>query len=206
MERAMQVLKRSIYILLCLTGSKPVAAQAGNDSVFSSAIMQAFRLTNAAQEKSVPLKNADLTQPLLLFVFLSPECPLCKNYTPVLNTLQQQYGQMVKMIGIIPGRSYNASTVNAFAKKYKITYPLLIDPGKKLTNYLHASITPEVILLNSRYELLYKGAIDNRVKALGIQKGQATENYLADAIAAFNQHLGIAIKRMHATGCLINDF
>lgn len=202
----MQVIKMYIFLLICLSGASALPAQAVNDSVFNFAVLKNFRLTNAAQKKSVTLRNADLTQPLLLFVFLSPECPICKNYTPVLNTLQQQYSKTVKMIGIIPGRSYDASTVNAFQKKYKTTFSLFIDKEKKLTNYLHASITPEVILLNSRYQLLYKGAIDNRVKALGVQKWQATENYLSDAITQYMQHTDVAVKRMQATGCLINDF
>jgi hypothetical protein len=141
-----------------------------------------------------------------LFVFLSPECPLCKNYTPVLNALQQQYRQTVKMVGIIPGRTYSAATVNAFAKKYKTTFPLLVDREKKLTNYLHASVTPEAVLLNKHYELVYKGAIDNRVKQLGVQSWQATENYLADAVTQYLQHTAIAVKRKQAVGCLINDF
>jgi peroxiredoxin len=202
----MQVAKSYIILSVFLSASITLSAQSTNDSIFTSQAIQSFKLINAAGKNYTQIKNFLSLQSILLFVFLSPECPLCKNYSPVLNTLAYQYGTSVKMIGIISGRTYSTSAVNAFAKKYKITFPLLIDKEKKLTNYLHATITPEVILLNSKCELLYKGAIDNRVKALGIQKGQATEYYLTDAITQYLQHTAIAIKRQPATGCLINDF
>jgi thiol-disulfide isomerase/thioredoxin len=202
----MKLTKACIFVLLYLTVSKCLPAQQINDSIFHPGRLQTFRLIDAAQKKSTILKNYSFTEPLILFVFLSPECPLCKNYMPVLNALQLQYRQTVKMTGIIPGRCYHSATVTAFAKKYKTGFPLLIDPVKKLTNYLHASVTPEVVLLNNNYELVYKGAIDNSVKQLGIKRWQATENYLAYAITQYLQHNSIAVKRIKATGCLINDF
>ena len=202
----MQLVKIYIFLFVCLTAGKLLPAQAINDSLFWPATIQNFRLADATQQKNGTHSNISFTAPLILFVFLSPECPLCKNYTPVLNALEQQYRQTVKIIGVIPGRTYTSTTINAFAKKYKTGFPLLIDTQKKLTNYLHASITPEVVLLNDRYELLYKGAIDNRVKQLGVQRSHATENYLADAIAQWLQHTAIAVKRIPAIGCLINDF
>ena len=202
----MRVMKLYILLLLFVTANSQLAAQSLNDSVFQSAFIGSFQLTDAAHKKITTLGNLPAAQTLVLFIFLSPECPLCKNYMPVLNAVQQQYNETVKVIGIVPGRTYTATAVNAFVKKYKAGFLLFIDPQKKLTNYLHAAVTPEVILLNSQSELVYRGAIDNRVKALGIQKGQSTENYLTDAIAQYQQHTSIAVKRKQAIGCLINDF
>lgn len=202
----MKLIPASIFVLLCLTVGKYLPAQEINDSVFHPAVLQTFRLTDADQKKNVSLKNVSFTEPLLLFVFLSPECPLCKNYTPVLNALQKQYMQTVKILGIIPGRTYGTATIGAFAKKYKTRFPLLIDREKKLTNYLQASITPEVVLLNNQCQLVYKGAIDNSVKQLGLQSWKSSENYLADAISQYLQHTAVAVKRKQAIGCLINDF
>ncbi|MEO6314566.1 MAG: redoxin domain-containing protein [Chitinophagaceae bacterium] len=177
-----------------------------NDSVFSKTVVQRFRLTDAARDKAGVIETLSPAETLLLFVFLSPDCPICKNYTPVLNALEAAYQQRVKMIGIIPGTTYNASTIRAFAQKYKVRYTLMIDKKRELTKYLHATITPEVILLNSKYELLYKGAVDNRYKDLGVQSAKATVPYLEDAIANYFGRSNIAVKRTKATGCRINDF
>lgn len=204
----MSVIKFYIVLVFCsVVGDNYLKAQLVNDSVFQPATVQGFRLMDPAREKTSTVKNIAGGNQLLLFIFLSPECPICKNYTPGLNALQKQYGKTITMIGIIPGRTYSNAVVNAFAQKHTITFPVLIDTKKEISNYLHASITPEVVLLDSGYELVYRGAIDNSIKQLGgLKSRQATENYLEEAINKYLQHGNIAVKRVKAVGCLINDF
>lgn len=195
-----------IAILLLGNAFHQLSAQTVNDSVFSAAVIQSSKLLGIGNTKINNLPQLKGAKPLLLLAFLSPECPICNNYMPVLNELEKQFAGSVQFAGIVPGRTYSADTVKAFSIKHKLGFPVYIDSQKKLTNYLHASITPEVILLNEKYELVYKGAIDNRVKQLGIKRWQATAFYLSDAITKYLQHTSIAIKRVKATGCLINDF
>lgn len=202
----MKLIRCYILFLLCLSGTFPLLAQAVNDSVFSSAVANSFRLIDAGNCKTRSLKEITASQDLLLFVFLSPECPLCKNYAPVLDSLQRQYSGSVQVIGIVPGKSYSKTVINAYARKYKVHFPLLIDPAKKISNYLHASVTPEVILLTPRYQLVYRGGIDNRVKQLGVKSWKATENYLSDAVSQYLQHTATAVRRTKPIGCRINDF
>ena len=203
--RVMKMYGRMILSLL-VAAAGSLNAQPLNDSVFNTQTVHQTRLQNAATRKFQALPAPTARQSLQLFIFLSPECPLCQRYSQLLNDLRRQYGNEVQFNGIIPGKTYTSATVNAFAHKYKINFPLLIDPAKQLTNYLQASITPEVVLLNSRAELIYKGAIDNRMKSLGMERWKATENYLLDAISQYLQHGSITLKRTRATGCLINDF
>lgn len=202
----MKLIKYYIAILLCFKASCPLLAQALNDSVFNGVAVNSFRLIDAGSGKTRPLKEIISPSNLLLFVFLSPECPLCKNYAPVLDSLQRQYSGSITLIGIVPGRTYTITAVNAYTRKYKIHFSVLIDPVKKLSGYLHAAVTPEVILLTPQFELAYRGAIDNRVKQLGVKSWRATENYLSDAISQYLQHAAVAVKRTKPIGCLINDF
>lgn len=194
-----------IFFMLITIGNR-LHAQVQNDSVFTSAALASYKLKDARTSKNMSITKTKAAKPLLLFIFLSPECPLCKNYAPVFNDVKKKFDESVAMVGIIPGRTYTGAAVTSYASKYQLSFPLLIDPLKKLTNYLHAAITPEVILLNERYELVYKGAIDNRVKQLGAKRWQATEYYLTDAISQYLQHASVVVKRVKATGCLINDF
>ncbi len=64
-------------------------------------------------------------------------------------------------MALFPGKAYSNEEIKKFKQKYNIQFPLLIDYDKKLTSYLHAAVTPQVILLNNKYQLVYKGAIDN---------------------------------------------
>lgn len=199
------------YILLlfipawCSSFAQQKNVRQKNDSVFSATALSSVPLTDIAKQKTIFLPATTRPGTLSLFIFLSPECPLCQNYTRVLNKLEHQYGERVKFYGIIPGKSYSTDTIKAFAKKYKVFYSILVDGSSRLSRYLQATITPEVILLNEKNELVYKGAIDNWIKDLGKMRVRVTENYLQDAIEQYPDQKRNAPKRTRAIGCLIND-
>src|SRR4029077_16728384 len=119
---------------------------------------------------------------LIVFVFLSPDCPLCKNYSVALNDLQKNYGRAVQIVGIVPGKSYSSAEINDFIQKYKINFDIYIDSSRTISRTLHATVTPEVFLVRDKGIILYRGAIDNWIKELGMQRTKATEFYLHDAI------------------------
>ena len=203
----MRLIKVNIIGLLALCGGICLKAQQVNDSIFRQSTLQSFQLIDPVGQKLARLNSAGAGSQLLLFVFVSPECPICQAYLPSLNGLARQYQRTVKTMGIIPGRTYSNADGKAFIKKYKTGFPLLLDKKKQLTNYLQASITPEVVLLNDQFELIYRGAIDNSVKQLGgVKNLHPTEKYLEDAINKYLQHSSIALKRVKAVGCRINDF
>jgi thiol-disulfide isomerase/thioredoxin len=143
---------------------------------------------------------------LHLYVFLSPECPLCQNYTRTLNQLEHQYAIKVTIHGIVPGKTWKTSDLTSFAAKYKLAFSLEQDRDLKLTHSLHATTTPEAILLGSDNTVIYQGAIDNWYKALGRASGKPTQNYLQDAIDYTLRHKQPPIKKTEPVGCLINDF
>ncbi len=181
-------------------------AQLRNDSVFAGATLSSIRLLDAGRRSDVWIRPADHPGGAVLFVFLSPECPLCQNYTSVLNKLDREYRGKIKIYGIVPGKAYGPAEISAFAQKYKIAYPLLMDSTLRLTHYLQASTTPEAILIGPGYELLYKGAIDNWYQALGRNRLKPTENYLLDAIGRYFRKEPYSPKRTTPVGCLINDY
>jgi hypothetical protein len=178
-------------------------AQPKNDSVFSAAALASARLFDAATGHDASIRP---TTRLRLFVFLSPECPICQNYTRTLNRLNQQYAASIEVDGIIPGKTWTATDINAFSTKYHVSYPLWMDRSLSLAHYLQATTTPEVILLTADNALIYKGAIDNWFKSLGKSRSAPTQNYLQDAIDQALRHAYPVIKRTTPVGCMINDF
>jgi len=146
-------------------------------------------------------------KPLNLFVFLSPECPLCKNYTTVLNKITNDFPlDSLTIIGIISGKAYSAEEVNSFKKEFLVNFQLFIDPAKKLTNYLEATITPEVVLMSEKGKLIYRGAIDDWVTDLGKNKIRPEKEYLRLAITQYINHQPISIKKTKPKGCYINEY
>ncbi len=143
---------------------------------------------------------------LNVLVFLSPECPLSINYTKPLNELAADYPGKVNFIGIVPGRSYDASVVEQFVKEYGLRFQVYIDKEKRITKTARATITPEVVAFNARGEILYRGAIDDWAIAPGKKKQNASKRYLNNAIQAFITGSEIPVKTTRAVGCLINDY
>ncbi len=109
------------------------------------------------------------------------------------------------MYGIVPGTAYTTKDMAAFQNKYHIAYPILIDAEQKFTQYLKATVTPQVILLDKEGTLIYTGAIDDWVQAQGKKKQQPTQHYLQDAIQQSLQPEVVKIKKTTVFGCKIND-
>lgn len=139
-----------------------------------------------------------------VLIMLSPECPLCRNYAPVLNELQKRYPE-VSFYGIFPGKGYEPKEVNNFKNEYQLTLTSLIDPQKKLSQYLNATTTPECIFINRMGVVIYRGLIDNWPSGLGQKRKVITEKYLATALERTKSGKTFAITQTKPIGCLIND-
>lgn len=141
---------------------------------------------------------------LTVLVFLSPECPLCRNYIPVLNALQKKYTE-VRIFGIFPGAAYTAKQISDFQNEYKVSFNMLIDRKKELTHHLKATTTPECILISKLGAIPYRGLIDNWASGLGQKRKVTTEKFLENAIDdVLNQRIP-ATSQTKPVGCLIND-
>lgn len=139
-----------------------------------------------------------------VFIMFSPECPLCRNYVPVLTDLQKTHPEIV-FYAIFPGKAYAFDELNRFQKDYKPGFTLLLDQEKKLSTYLSATTTPECIFINELGVIAYRGLIDNWPSSLGQKRKVVTERYLATALEQTKIKQPIITKQTKPVGCLIND-
>nr|WP_068887083.1 redoxin domain-containing protein [Pedobacter panaciterrae] len=156
-----------------------------------------FVNTSAKKEE---IKTTETT----VFIMLSPECPLCRNYIQTVNALHKKYPE-VQFYGIFPGKAYKPNEIATFQKEYKVDFKLLIDDQKLFTKYVKATTTPECILVNKMGIIAYRGLIDNWASSLGQQRKVITEHYLEAAIDDELNHRNISTKQTTPVGCLIND-
>ena len=195
---------RTVVSILFLSGFIMTGnTQPANNPLFFPAI-NTFTVSDVQQQKGVVLNKGD--KQLILFVFMSPECPVCQNYTKVLNDIQQQYNGQVQVYGIVPGMAYSAKDVVVFQKKYATGFSFFIDKKMELTKYLQATVTPQVILLNNNMQLMYSGAIDDWAITLGKKRAQASQHFLKDAIEQSLHHIPVLIANTKPVGCKINDY
>jgi len=154
---------------------------------------------------SKPIKAINLEEEYLVFIFMSPECPLSENYTKTIKDLSNQYGE--KDIGfyfVFPGKFYPRPQIEVFIKKYQLPTPMIIyDPENFFQKYFSATITPEAFLTDVTGTILYQGAIDNWAITLGKQRQVITEHYIADAIDSVFKNEKVKTKKTRAVGCII---
>ncbi|MCK7560146.1 hypothetical protein MKQ70_36600 [Chitinophaga sedimenti] len=87
-----------------------------------------------AQIKSFPKLTDTLGQPAAIvpgkagtaIIFLSPECPLCKNYGPALQEIRAKFPD-IKYYGVVPGKAYTTQQISNYARQYVTGYTILTD-------------------------------------------------------------------------------
>jgi len=153
------------------------------------------------RHSSTPLAEYLAGKQAAAFVFLAPDCPLSQSYTKTLNELREQFrSKGIELYGVFTSAAPQAEE---FADKYKLTLPLILDSGFKLADFLGATKTPEVFVVDPAGLTVYKGAVDNWAPELGTRRTVITEHYLSDALQALIDHKDIRVKRTEAIGCFI---
>lgn len=152
-----------------------------------------------------PVSNLEMTkQKATVFIFVSPECPLCQSYSLTLNKLYQHYSkQNMQFIAVVPGTYFTKQQVTSYIKTYHISFPVYFDRELKLVKQFKATITPEVFVVNAAGKMLYSGRIDNWAYALGKKRTVVTENDLAETLKAITEDKLIPHLKTKAIGCFI---
>ncbi|WP_406823780.1 redoxin domain-containing protein [Pedobacter sp. KACC 23697] len=193
--KLLNVFYRLSFFLIVALAPSWIKAQ---ENLVSATKLNTIKLINLDGKES----RINLDKPTVI-VFLSPECPLCKNYLPGLVKLQNE-NKGINFYGVIPGKSYSSKDINALKTEYGINFGLLTDRNKQLSKYLNATTTPEVFLINKMGAITYSGLIDNWASSLGQKRLVITEKYLEKAIK--DQLNGKqTFKKTIPVGCLIND-
>lgn len=140
----------------------------------------------------------------LVLIYLSPECPLCKNYTPVIKALQARFEpRQIEFLGVVSGNYYSVDSVKEFLKEFSLDMEVIMDPGFEISKVFNAKVTPEVHLINKEGTLVYAGAIDNWAISLGKKRLEADRHYLAEAVDKFLANQPVDTHETKAVGCLI---
>jgi len=140
----------------------------------------------------------------VVFYYLSPECPLCQNYTVTMKKIMDDFaGQKIAFYGIVSGTFYPAEDVKGYLLRYELDLPIILDPDFKMAEKYGAEITPEAHLIDSKGRAVYRGAIDNWAISLGQKRLTITEHYLEDALGAYLSDQPINPRKTKAVGCYI---
>ncbi|MGP8247576.1 MAG: redoxin domain-containing protein [Bryobacteraceae bacterium] len=171
-------------------------------------------ILSAASSPASPLRDTDGTshQPsewtgphVAVLFFVTVDCPVANSYVPEMNRLHDRFAPRgVRFYAVQADVTIPDRDVARYARDYRYSFPLLLDPGQELIDFTGASITPQAAVLAPGGKLAYLGRIDDRVADFGKQRYQATVHDLAGALEAVLAGKPVAHPRTHSIGCAIN--
>lgn len=158
-------------------------------------------------EQFTNITTTDYTKPniLSLFVFVSPECPLCENYTKDFTALRQEFSKDSLLIyGVFSGEKlYTEKQILKFKSKYKLDMDFVLDKNYDIATYFKAEVTPECFLVDTEGSIVYSGKLDNWLGKLGRRRQYVSQYYVKDAINSIFNGDSIKVKHTEAIGCLL---
>ncbi len=169
----------------------------------------------AAASTGIPDLNGRLVDPLqpqpgtkaTVLLFVSTDCPISNRYAPDVRKLYDAYSKDgVAFWLIYPNPSDAVSDIRDHLKSFSYGGTALRDPKHDLVKRAGATITPEAAVYDAKGRLTYRGRLDDRYSAIGIERAAATRHDLQDAIAATLAGTPIKDNRTQAVGCYIADF
>ena len=143
-------------------------------------------------------------QKAVLLYFVTIDCPVGNSYVPEMNRLREAYAARgVAFYAVQADPSVAELAVAKYARDYRYSFPLLMDPAQILVRHVNATITPQVAILTPDGKLQYLGPVDNRVEDFGQQRPQATERYVREVLDAILAGKPAPLASHKSIGCAI---
>lgn len=139
----------------------------------------------------------------VVLVFTGTTCPVSEVYAPRLVELAKKYEPKgVVFLAINSNAHESAEDVARDAKEHGITFPVLKDAKGLVADLALAEKTPEVVVVDGRATICYRGAIDDQY-VVGKRKPNPEKSYLADALDAVLGGKPVTVAATEVSGCPI---
>ncbi|MFO7446816.1 MAG: thioredoxin family protein [Ignavibacteriaceae bacterium] len=135
----------------------------------------------------------------IVLIFVSTQCPISNAYNTRMAELQKKYSSKeVTFLGINSNKQESISEIKSHAEENKLGFAVLKDEKNIIADKLEASVTPEVYVINSNFEVLYHGRIDD-----SRDEGDITSKDLSTALDEVLSGKKVSNIRTKAFGCTI---
>jgi hypothetical protein len=167
-----------------------------------------FELGDVTSKRMIKLsdsfKNDPKTPSVVVLVFTGVSCPIGDLYMPRLVELADAYkGKGVTFLAINSNAHDTAEQVAEHARRFKLPFPVLKDPGNVVADVNLVERTCQVLVLARMREIQYRGPIDDQY-GQGTRKDAPTRRYLADALDAILAGRAAKPAATPVAGCLLD--
>ena len=186
----------ALLILVTLIGNVAHATQPGD-------VVDNFRLLDQAGNSHELRYHSDAKAIVLMIHGIG--CPIVRQSLPELAAVRKQFASKgVDFMMINSNTQDDRAALAQEAAEFGIDLPILRDETQLVGEALGVTRTAEVFVIDPRtWKLAYRGPIDDRL-ALGAQKPEAKNHYLADALTAVLADKPVANKEIESVGCIVN--
>ncbi len=147
------------------------------------------------------LKRDD--EKLVALVFMTTECPLCREYVPELNRISRALpGDRVAFYGVLADPALQRTAAAEFCDEFAIEFPLLFDASAEIATALNPRRVPEAFLLDQQGNVLYRGRINDLYADVNQKRQAARTHDFREAIDAAVAGEEIAAAETEPVGCL----
>ncbi len=149
----------------------------------------------------------DFKGKIVVIEWFSYKCPFCVYHyetVPTMHDLVEKYGDKNVQFLSINSTSWQTTEDNkAFAKKNKVSYPILDDRTGEIGRAYGATRTPHMFIINEKGKIVYQGGIDNAPMGK-LPKGQdKVMNFVDMALAEITEGNEITIQKTKEYGCTV---
>lgn len=135
----------------------------------------------------------------IVLMFIATQCPVSNAYNKRMAEIYKNYkDKNVTFLAINSNKTEPVDEVKEHAKKNNFDFIILKDDNNKIADRLGATVTPEIYVLNSDYEVLYHGRIDDSRDEKNVKS-----NDLATALDEILAGKKVSNKKTVAFGCTI---
>ena len=135
----------------------------------------------------------------IVVIFIATECPISNDYNSRMEKIFKEYSQKeIAFLGINSNKAESVERIKEHAKENGLTFTILKDEKNIIADKFEASFTPEVYILNSDFNILYHGRIDNARKESDVVT-KDLENALNEILAGKE----VSKNETKAFGCTI---
>lgn len=135
----------------------------------------------------------------IVIMFIATECPVSNDYNSRMEKLYNDYNQKgIAFIGINSNKAESVERIKEHANEKGLTFTILKDEKNIIADKFEASFTPEIFVLNTDFNILYHGRIDNSRKESEVVS-KDLENALNEILAGKE----VSKKETKAFGCSI---
>ncbi len=160
-----------------------------------------FTLVNLKTEQAWQLSQDGNESELVVLYFNTTECPVTNRYLPKLNKIHKELaGKNIHVVAVNSNIHDTREEIIKHVEEYEVNFEVLRDEDGSLARRLHVTRTAEVIVLDAKRKIRYRGVVDDRFER-GVTRPKVTHDYLNDAIASLLARREVKTSMTDVTAC-----